>query len=192
VADPDNPPPAHGRLQHSRALRERLDGGGCAVALEKEDNLALGDEDMLSLESNVLEVERWPLGDEAPSRFRGAAPNRQNHGDARLRRPFGPEAREQIAKLAHKADPAEGANEHPLARVPLEDDGLLAVDSLADSAPDLDGREVIEWNPEILGLTCAPQLYVISPDPQPSARGQTISGAPDDRVLTGALANALV
>jgi hypothetical protein len=76
--------------------------------------------------------------------------------------------------------------------VPLEDDGLLAVDSLAGSVPDLDGSEVIEWNPQIFGFTCALQRYLISPDSQPSACGRAIAGAPDDRVISCALANALI
>jgi len=108
---------------------------------------------MVSLEPHTLDVERRPLGDKASGGVSGAAPNWQNHGSARLRRPLGPEPREQIAELFHETDATEGGDEYPLARVSLEDDGLLAVDPLTDSAPDLDGGEVSEWNPEILGFT---------------------------------------
>ena len=41
----------------TRGLRESPDGRGCAVAFEEEDDLALADEDVVSLEPQTLDVE---------------------------------------------------------------------------------------------------------------------------------------
>src|SRR6266545_4345513 len=46
----ENAAPAHRRVQDTRVLQERVDGRGCAVAFEEEDDLALADEDVVSLE----------------------------------------------------------------------------------------------------------------------------------------------
>jgi class 3 adenylate cyclase len=46
-----------------RAPRERVDGRGCALAFEEEDDLALADEDVVPLEPHVLDVKGPPLLD---------------------------------------------------------------------------------------------------------------------------------
>lgn len=51
---------------------------------------------------------------------------------------------EQIDELAQHADAAEGGDEDALARAPLEDERLVAVDPLALAAADLDGRELVD------------------------------------------------
>src|SRR6266536_2761349 len=111
----ENAAPAHRRLQHTRASRERLDGRGCAVAFEEEDDLALADEDVVSLEPQALDVEGRPLLDEPPGRLGRAAPDRNDDGNARPRRPLGAEPSEQIGELAKQAHPAQGGDKHPLA-----------------------------------------------------------------------------
>src|SRR6266487_4685292 len=123
----ENAAPAHRRLQHTRALRERLDGRGCAVAFEEEDDLALADEDVVSLEPQALDVEGRPLLDEAPGRLGRATPDRNNDGNARPRGALGPEPSEQIGELAEQANPAQGGDKHRLARASLEDERLVAV-----------------------------------------------------------------
>src|SRR6266545_3155689 len=62
----ENAAPAHGRVQHSRASRERVDGRACALALEEEDDLALADKDVVPLEPQALKVEGRPLFDQLP------------------------------------------------------------------------------------------------------------------------------
>src|SRR6266536_126617 len=133
----ENAAPPHGRLQHSWASRERVDGRGCAVAFEEENDLALADKDVVSLEPQALDVEGRPLLDEPPGCLGRAAPDRNNHCNARPRRPLGTEPREQIAELAKQAHPAQGGDKHPLAGGSLEDERLVAVDPFTGSAPDL-------------------------------------------------------
>src|SRR6266545_2368275 len=96
----ENPAPAHSRLQHARAARERVDDRGCTVAFEEEDDLALADEDVVSLEPQTLDVEGRPLLDEPPSRLGGTELDRDNDGHARPRRALGAEPGKQIGELA--------------------------------------------------------------------------------------------
>src|SRR6266542_5168485 len=187
----ENAAPAEGRLQHTRALRERVDRGGCAVAFEVEDDLALADEDVVPLESQALNVEGRALLDEPPGRLGRAPPDRNNHRNARPRRPLGPEAREQIGELAEQAHPAQGGDEHPLARVPLEDERLVAVDPFTGSAPDLHRGELVERDSEPIGFTRPVQDEVVVAELQPAAGGRASAGAPDDGVLVRTTANTL-
>jgi hypothetical protein len=184
----ENAAPAHGRVQHTRAARERVDGRGCAVAFEEEDDLALADEDVVSLEPQALDVEGRPLLDEPPGRLGRAAPDRNNDGNACPRRPLGAEPREQIAELAEQAHPAHGGK-HSLAGGPLEDERLVAVDPFSRTASDLDGRELVERDPEPVGFTRPVQDEVVVAEFEPAARGRAVAGAPDDGVLVRTFAN---
>src|SRR6266487_3842295 len=187
----ENAAPAHGRLQHTRAARERLDGRGCAVAFEEEDDLALADEDVVSLEPQALDVEGRPLLDEPLGRLGRAAPDRNNDGNARPRRPLGPEPREEIGELAEQANPAQGGDKHSLAGVPLENERLVAVDPFPGSAPDLDGRELIEGDPKPIGFTRPLQDEVVVAEFELAAGGRALASAPNDGVFVRTLANAL-
>src|SRR6266511_3080941 len=187
----ENAAPAHGRVQDTRASRERVDGRGCAVTFEEEDDLALADKDVVSLEPQTLDVEGRPLLDEPPGRLGRAAPDRNNDGNARPRRPLGAEPREEIGELAKQAHPAQGGDKHPLARVPLEDERLLAVYPFTDSAPDLDRRQLVERDPEAIGSTRPVQDEVVVAEFEPAAGGRAVAGAPDDGVLVRTLVNAL-
>src|SRR6266542_4150468 len=187
----ENAAPAHGRVQHARAARERVDGRGCAVAFEEEDDLALADEDVVSLEPQALDVEGRPLLDEPPGRLGRATPDRNNNGNARPRRPLGAEPREEIGELAEQAHPAQGGDKHPLARVPLEDERLVAVYPFTDSAPDLDRRQLVERDPEAIGSTRPVQDEVVVAEFEPAAGGRAVTGAPDNGVLVRTLVNAL-
>src|SRR6266516_3402447 len=157
----ENAAPPHRRIQHTRAPRARLAGRGCAVAFEEEDDLALADEDVVSLQPQALDVEGRPLLDEPPSRLSRAALDRNDHGDACARRSLGPEPREQIGEFAEQAHPAQGGDKHPLARVSLEDERLVAVYPFTDSAPDLDRRQLVERDPEAIGSTRPVQDEVV-------------------------------
>src|SRR6266536_6004446 len=157
----ENPPPAHRGVQHSRAPRERLDGRGCAVAFEEEDDLALADEDVVSLEPQALDVEGRPLLDEPPGRLGRAAPDRNNDGNARPRRPLGAEPGKQIGELAEQAHPAQGGDEHPLAGGSLKDERLVAVDPFTRTAPDLHRGKLVERDPEPIGFIRPVQDEVI-------------------------------
>jgi len=75
--------------------------------------------------------------------------------------------------------------------VPLEDDGLVAVDPFTGAAADLDGRELGERNPEPLGFACPVQDEFTLTKFEPSARGRPVAGAPDNGVVVRALADAL-
>src|SRR6266571_113883 len=103
----ENAAPAHGRVQHARASRERVDGRACTLALEEEDDLALADKDVVSLEPQALKVEGRPLLDQLPGRFGAATLDRNNDGNAGPRRPLGPEPSEQIREFAEQAHPAQ-------------------------------------------------------------------------------------
>jgi hypothetical protein len=187
----ENAAPAHGRLQHVRASRERVDGRGCALAFEEEDDLALADEDVVPLEPHALEVKGRPLPDEPPSRLGRAPPDRDNDGNARARRVLGPEPSEQIGELAQQPYPAEGGDEHTLAGTPLEDEGLLAVDPITGSPPNPGGRELVERNPEPLRFSRSLQDELVGAEFEPTARGRALAGAPDDGVIVRTLADAL-
>src|SRR6266480_2198384 len=174
----ENAAPAHGRLQHARAARERVDDRGCAVAFEEEDDLALADEDVVSLEPQTLDVEGWPRLDEPPRRLGRAAPDRNNDGNAGPRRPLGAEAREEIGELAQQAHSAQGGDKHPLARVALEDERLVAVDPFSRSAPDLHRGELVERDPDHIGFTRPVQDEVVVAELEFAAGGRAGAGAP--------------
>ena len=144
-----------------RAPGERLRGSGCAVAFEDEDDLALAEEDVVSLEPQALNVEGRPLLDEPPSRLGRAPPDRNNDGNAGPRRLLGAEPSEQIGDLAEQANPAQGGDKHPLARVALEDKGLVAVDPFQRSAPDLYRRKLVEGDSESIGFARSVQDEVV-------------------------------
>src|SRR6266496_1557493 len=185
----ENAAPAHGRVQHTRAPRERLDRRGCAVAFEEEDDLALADEDVVSLEPQTLDVEGRPLLDEPPSRLGRAAPDRNNDGNARPRRPLGPEPGEQIGELTEQAHPAQGGDKHPLAGGSLEHERLVAVDPFSRTAPDLHRRELVERDPEPIGFIRPVQDEVIVAEFELAAGGRAGASAPDDGVLVRTLVN---
>src|SRR6266542_1801010 len=187
----ENPASAHGRVQHTRAPRERVDGRGCTVAFEEEDDLALADEDVVSLEPQALDVEGRPLLDEPPGRLGRATPDRNNNGNARPRRPLGAEPREEIGELAEQAHPAQGGDKHPLAGGPLEDERLVAVDPFSRTASDLDRRELVERDPEPIGFTRPVQDEVVVAEFEPAAGGRAGTNAPDHGVLVRTLVNAL-
>jgi CBS domain-containing protein len=122
----------------------------------------------------------------------GRAPrDRNNDGNARPRRPLGPEPSEQIGELAEQAHPAQGGDKHSLAGVSLEDERLVAVDPFSRSAPDLDGRELIERDPEPIGFTRPVQDEVVVAEFEPAAGGRAGASAPDNGVLVRTAANTL-
>src|SRR6266568_4380039 len=100
-------------------------------------------------------------GPSSTSRLGRAVPDRNNHGNARPRRPLGPEPSEQIGELAEQAHPAQGGDKHPLAGGPLEDERLVAVEPFSRSASDLDGRELVERDPEPIGFARPVQDEVV-------------------------------
>src|SRR6266508_3013023 len=84
-----------------------------------------------------------------------------------------------------------GTTTAPLARVPLEDERLVAVYPFTDSAPDLDRRQLVERDPEAIGSTRPVQDEVVVAEFEPAAGGRAVTGAPDDGVLVRTLVNAL-
>jgi hypothetical protein len=104
--------------------------------LEEEDDLALADKDVVSLEPDTLEIERRPFLDEPPGRLGRAALDRNNDGNTGPRRVLGPEPSEQVGELAEQPHSAQGGDEHPLARLTLEHERLVTVDPFIDGAPD--------------------------------------------------------
>jgi len=146
----ENAAPVQGRVQDSRASRERVNGRARALALEEEDDLAFADKDVVPLEPHALKVEGRTLLNQLPGRLGAATLDRNNHGDAGPRRPLCPEPREQIGELAEQSNPAQGGDEHPLAGLPLEHERLVAVDPLSGRAPDLRRGELVERNPQLV------------------------------------------
>jgi hypothetical protein len=146
---------------------------------------------VVSLEPQTLNVEGRPLLDEPPSRLGRAPPDWNNDGNAGPRRLLGAEPSEQIGDLAEQANPAQGGDKHPLARVALEDEGLVAVDPFRRSAPDLYRRELIEGDSESIGFARSVQDEVVVAEFEPAARGRAVAGAPDDGVLVRTAANTL-
>jgi hypothetical protein len=65
-----------------------------------------------------------------------------------MRRVLCSEAGEQLVDLAEQADAAQGGEENSLARVSLEDDGLVAVDPFPRATADLDRRQVVKPDPQ--------------------------------------------
>lgn len=66
---------------------------------------------------------------------------------------------------------------------------MFAVDPLALAAADLDGRELVEPNPEPLRRAPAVQNKLVLAELEPAAGDRVLTGAPDDgvvgRVLVG-------
>jgi hypothetical protein len=85
----ENSPPANGRLQHTSTPGKCVDGRGCLIALEEEDHLALADEHMVSLEPDILEVDRRFLLDKTASERGCAPPDGNDHGHTRSRHVLG-------------------------------------------------------------------------------------------------------
>jgi hypothetical protein len=126
-----------GRLQHIRVPGKRINRGGRPLAFEEKDDFALADKDVVSLDPQLLDVERRPLVDE-PSRFLDSvAPDRHNHSDACSSRMFSPEVSKEISELADEAHSAERADQQTFAGMALENDRLVAVDPFIGSAADL-------------------------------------------------------
>src|SRR6266508_3664766 len=174
----------------TRGLRESASTAALALtAFEEEDDLALADKDVVSLEPQALKVEGRPLLDELAGRFGRATLDRNNDRNAGPRRPLGPEASEQIGELAEQAHPAQRGDEHPLTGVPLEHERLVAVDPLIGCAPDLRRGELVEGNSE---LVFAPPVQdeVVGAQLELAAGGRTLPGAPDGGVLVTTLVNA--
>jgi hypothetical protein len=61
---------------------------------------------------------------------------------------LGSQAREQLVDLAEQADAAQGGDENSLARMSLEDDGLVAIDPFPRAAADLDRRQFVKPDPQ--------------------------------------------
>jgi hypothetical protein len=75
--------------------------------------------------------------------------------------------------------------------VPLEDERLVAVDPFSRTASGLDGRELIERDPEPIGFTRPMQDEVVAAEFEPAAGGGAVAGAPDHGVLVRTAANTL-
>jgi hypothetical protein len=131
-----------------------------------------------------------PLVDEPLSLLGYAASDRDNHGYARPRRRLGPKPGKQLGDLAQQAEPAKGGDEHALAGVALQDDGLVAVDPFTGSAADLDRREVVERNPEPLAYTSPVQDEFILAEFEPAGRCRAVTSAPDDGIVVQVLPNS--
>src|SRR6266511_4629896 len=189
-----NAAPAHGRPQHIRAPQERVDGGGSVLAFEDEDDLALTEEDVVSLEPQVLDLEGRALLDELARRRGCAAPERNNDRNACPRHMLGPEPSEELVEFANQAGATQGGesgDEHALAGGPLEDERLVAVDPFTGSAPDLDGRELVQPNAKLLRFGGPLQDEFLVAQFEPAAGGRAVAGAPDDGVIPRMLADAL-
>jgi hypothetical protein len=187
----ENATPAHGRPQHIRVPGKRINRGGRALAFEEKDDFALADKDVVTLDPQLLDVERRPLVDK-PSRFLDtAAPDRHNDSDTCSGRMFSTEVSKEISELADEAHPAERADQHTLAGMALENDRLVAVDPFTGSAADLDGRELVEWNPQALRSARPVQHERMIAELEPAARARALGGAPDDSVVVRACASFL-
>ena len=178
-------------MEHTRALRERVDGRRCAVVFEIEDDLAFADEDVVPLEPQGLDVEGRPLLDEPPGRLGRATPDWNNNGNACPRRPLGAEPREWIPELAEQTHSAQGGDKHPFARVALKDERLVAIDPFSCTAPDLHRRQLVERDPEPIGSTRPVQDEVVVAEFESAAGGRAGASAPDNGVLVRTGANAL-
>ena len=87
--------------------------------------------------------------------------------------------------------PAQGGDKHPLAGGPLEDERLVAVDPFSRTASDLDGRELVERDPEPIGSTRPVQDEVVVAEFETAAGSRAGASAPDNGVLVRTGANAL-
>jgi hypothetical protein len=187
----ENAAPTHGRFQHARAPRECVDGRGRALAFEEKDDFAFAHEHVVSPESQLLEIEGWPLLDQSPSRLGRTTSNRDNHGHARTRGVFGAEPSEQICDLAEQTHSAQSGDKDTLAGGPLEHERLVAVEPFAGAAADLDRRELVKRNTQPLRSTRPAQNEFVLTEFEPAARGRAIASTPHDRVVVRARASAL-
>ena len=152
----EEPAPAYGRLQQIWAAHERVDGRACVLSFEEEDDLALANEDVVTFESKVLDLERRSLFDQVARRFSCAPFDRNDDRNKRPRHVLGPESSEELVQLSDQArrptQNAQGGNEHGFAGRSLEDERSIAVDPLTLSPADLDGREFVEPNSQLFRI----------------------------------------
>jgi hypothetical protein len=74
--------------------------------------------------------------------------------------------------------------------VPFEQDGFVAVDPFTGFPADLDGRELVERNPQLTGFPSVRDEFVLA-EFEPAARGRAVAGTPDHGGVVRARASAL-